>query len=186
MATVSFNLAGGTGTNLSSYTFVSGGVTLVVKTTVAPDTPVSPQSFVNYTAPGLCVFARADAASRCNVAIGGTYNNLTFRLNRDAYLLSVAISQTVPTGAGVATFNAIVSRAGGQIGSTTWPSGNYSTSSPYRAAFASPIRVYSGENVVITGSCATANSSARFGDLVIETISGSVHRGFKRRLCIGI
>ena len=54
---VTFNLASGTGSNLSSYNFTSGGVNLTVAISVSPNTPTSPQSFISYTTPGVCIFA---------------------------------------------------------------------------------------------------------------------------------
>lgn len=178
-AQVSFNLAGGTGTNLSSYSFTSGGVGLTIKTSTPPTTPTSPQSFVSYTAPGVCLFARADTAARCGVGVGGTYNNLSFQFATDVLLSSFAVSQTVPTAvpspSGGATFALNVLSGGSVIGSSnTISSGNFSTATPSRINFTNPILVKANTPVVFSASSTTTNSSFRISDLVVDTVTPAV------------
>lgn len=167
-AQVSFNLAGGTGTNLSSYSFTSSGVGLTIKTSTPPTSPTSPQSFVSYTAPGVCLFGRADTASRCGVSAGSTYNNLSFVFTTDVLLKSYNVSQTVPTASGAASFALDVLSGGNVIGSSnTITSSNTAVN---RVNFTNPILVKANTPVVFNASSATSNSSFRISDLVVDTV----------------
>ena len=165
-AQVNFNLGGGTGTNLSSYNFTSGGVNMTVATSVPPNTPTSPQSTVSYTAPGVCLYALSTTASRCNGAVGSTYNNLAFTFNTDVNLLSFNIGQSIGSSATVFGGFDLISN-GVKIGST----GSFSQAvNGSRIAFTSPVFLKAGSTVVFNGISAPNNSSLRINDLVVDTV----------------
>ena len=170
-ALVTFNLAGGTGTNLNSYSFTSGGVGLTVSTAVSPTTPVSPQGFVSYTNPGICLFANATTASRCGVpATGGTfpasYNNLAFSFNSDVLLRSFNVSQTIAGTANFGSLNVLSNNA--SIGTSAPIIGNNTAIN--RVNFTNPILVKANTPVVFNTASGLTNSAFRISDLVVDTV----------------
>jgi hypothetical protein len=168
-AQVTFNLAGGTGTNLSSYSYTNSGVGLTISTAqAASTTPTSPQAFVSYTSPGVCLFARADSQTRCGVATGGTYNNLAFSFTTDVLLSSFNVSQAIPTASGAATFGLDVLAGGSTIGSSAAIVGNGTGIN--RVNFTSPILVKANTPVVFNASSSVLNSSFRINDLIVDTV----------------
>lgn len=174
MATaVTFNLGGGTGTNLSSYSFSSGGVGLTVSTTVAPNAPVSPQSFVSFTSPGICIFANATTANRCSVPESGifpaSYNNLSFIFTSEVFLRSFNVGQTIAATANFGSLNVLFKNS--SIGISAPIIGNGTIIN--RVNFTSPIYVPAYTAVVFNIASGPANSACRISDLVVDTISTS-------------
>lgn len=170
MAQVTFNLSGGIGTNLPSYSFSSGGVNLTVSTTVAPNSPVSPQSFVSYTTTGVCIFANATSATRCALpSFPSTYNNLSFIFTSEVFLRSFNVSQTITATSNFGNLNVLFKNS--SIGTSNTIIGNGTAIN--RVNFTSAIYVPANTAIVFNIASGPINSSCRIDDLVVDTISTS-------------